>query len=246
MSLTAKQITQKNQTQQVLTQVHKLGLNRFVLYRPRAWYNAESVIKDSSNSVSQMNDLSGNNYHLQQPIAAKQPLWTDNQLNGKPVISFDGIDDFMTVNFGQTFEQPNTFFIVFSSETAPNSAAGIFDGITDHGAVFTISSDNTLVAISSNSTTINQIKYNKTSPFNYILSSIIYNNTNSVLLENGVVKDSGILDNLGFSDLQIGRRTWLNTTYSKVNIAELIFYDRLLNSRERQYIENYLMNKYAL
>jgi hypothetical protein len=248
MTLTAKQITQKKQTQQILTQQREFKMSRLGLYHPRAWYNAENVVKDGSNLVSQMNDLSGNNYHLQQPIAAKQPLWTDNQLNGKPVISFDGIDDFLSTSFNDILPQPNTIFILYNLNSLISEVAGIYDG-NDENYHHTLeaTSDKLLISASDE----NHWKYySKSSPFDYQINAIIYNDQNSLMYENGIMKElstgfSGEIND-SLSGLEVGRRNRTSFMYANTNIAELIFYDRLVNSRERQYIENYLMNKYAL
>ena len=63
------------------------------------WLDAEytdSITLNGSN-VAQWNDKSGNDSHATQPTAASQPTYTLNGLNGKPVLTFDGIDDFMSV-----------------------------------------------------------------------------------------------------------------------------------------------------
>ncbi len=209
------------------------------------WLISDSV-ELNAGKVSVWYDQSGHDHHLNQANTDAQPTVEDSTiLNNFPTVNFDGIDDFMEVDFGIEFEQPNTIFIVFNSENTPNTAAGVLDGITDHGIMFTLSSDNTLATISNNSTTSNQLKYDKTFPFDFILSTIIYNGSNSILLENGEVKISGTLDNYSISDLQIGRRTWLNTKYSNISIAEFLFYDTVLNETDRQQIEAYLMSKYA-
>jgi hypothetical protein len=59
-----------------------------------AWYDASnaSTITLSGSNVSQINDLSGNNYNATQSISANQPLYSGS-INGLNVMTFDGATD---------------------------------------------------------------------------------------------------------------------------------------------------------
>jgi len=63
------------------------------------WLDAADTdtITLSGSNVSQWDDKSGNNRHASQAIAADQPIYTSNVLNGKPGVTFDGSTDFLTV-----------------------------------------------------------------------------------------------------------------------------------------------------
>lgn len=63
------------------------------------WLDASdaSTITLNGSAVSQWNDKSGNNRHATQATAANQPTYTLNGLNGKPVLTFDGVNDFFTM-----------------------------------------------------------------------------------------------------------------------------------------------------
>jgi hypothetical protein len=66
-----------------------------------AWFSAMesgSVILDGT-TASQWSDISGNNRHATQATKANQPTYTPNGLNGKPVLTFDGVNDNMAVNY---------------------------------------------------------------------------------------------------------------------------------------------------
>lgn len=60
-----------------------------------AWFStmeSGSVILDGT-TASQWSDISGNNRHVTQAIKANQPTYTPDGLNGKPVLTFDGVND---------------------------------------------------------------------------------------------------------------------------------------------------------
>lgn len=59
---------------------------------PSFWVDSENVIKDSSNRVSQLTDISGNNMNFTQSSNTQKPTLVDG------VIRFDGVDDFLPSN----------------------------------------------------------------------------------------------------------------------------------------------------
>jgi hypothetical protein len=62
------------------------------------WYNAgdPSTLAIIGGAASQLNDKSGNNRHLTQTNATQRPIVTANGLNGLSILTFDGVDDFMS------------------------------------------------------------------------------------------------------------------------------------------------------
>ena len=65
--------------------------------------NDASTITLNGSTVSQWNDKSGNERHAAQATAANQPTYTANGLNGKPVLTFDGLNDFLTAGTTSSF-----------------------------------------------------------------------------------------------------------------------------------------------
>lgn len=61
------------------------------------WLDADdaSTITLNGSNVSQWDDKSGNARHAVQATAVSQPTYTINGLNGKPVLTFDGVDDLL-------------------------------------------------------------------------------------------------------------------------------------------------------
>jgi len=59
------------------------------------WLDAadSATITLNGSTVSQWNDKSGNGRHVSQATAANQPTYTASGLNGKPVLTFDGVND---------------------------------------------------------------------------------------------------------------------------------------------------------
>lgn len=63
----------------------------------KAWYDASSIAQSDGTSVSAWLDKSGNEAHMYQSTSASQPVYKTNQLNSKPVVRFDGVDDFLNL-----------------------------------------------------------------------------------------------------------------------------------------------------
>ena len=79
------------------------------------WFNANdsSTITESGGAVSNWADKFGNGNDAAQATSAQQPTTNSTTLNGKNVISFDGIDDVMkTSAFSSELLTPNTIMIV--------------------------------------------------------------------------------------------------------------------------------------
>lgn len=85
------------------------------------WYDCSvlsSITKDGSNRVSQINDLSGNGYHLKQATAGNQPLWVDGGRNIEDVVDFAGAR-FMEMDAIAAISFPwNIFFVIKFPATA--------------------------------------------------------------------------------------------------------------------------------
>ena len=99
----------------------------------KLWLAADAGVVLTSGAVSQWSDLSGNNFNLTQNTANSRPLLVNNVLNSKPVLRFDGNNDFMSVNFGQVLAQPLTIFIVHKCIGGSTSAPYLYDNYINPG-----------------------------------------------------------------------------------------------------------------
>jgi hypothetical protein len=63
------------------------------------WLDASdaTTVTTVSGNVSQWNDKSGNARNAAQSVTGSRPTYTSNVLNGLPVLTLDGIDDYMVV-----------------------------------------------------------------------------------------------------------------------------------------------------
>ncbi|MEZ4978860.1 MAG: PKD domain-containing protein [Chitinophagales bacterium] len=211
----------------------------------KLWLQADSNVVLSSNTVASWNDVNFNGFSAVQPNANSRPTQVfDNSIQSN-TIQFDGIDNILLVDFGTLTPQANTYFIVWKTNgTTPIQIA--FGSFPKLNALLT---NNNQLFLNAGT---GQSYYNEPLPFNYIISSCVFNGTQSKLYRNGVLKNT---KNSGSNELDAvleigGLRAqaaqfpsipgWLNG-----NIAEFIMYDSLLTDTERAQVELYLANKYT-
>lgn len=95
----------------------------------RIWLDANSggLFQDSARTipvvlsgdpVGSWSDVSGNGNNLDQAVAANQPTWVTNLINGLPAIRFDGVNDFLAKT-GLAGDASWTVFYVVQKRSAP-------------------------------------------------------------------------------------------------------------------------------
>ena len=99
------------------------------------WLDAgdAGTITLNGSTVSQWNDKSGNNRHVAQATATKQPLYANNILNGLSAVSFDGSDDSLFASAATiTLSQPVHRFIACKFLTKTSKSV-VFDSNASPG-----------------------------------------------------------------------------------------------------------------
>lgn len=97
-----------------------------------AAYEADTLALTNLDPVASFTDLSGNGRHLTQATAGKRPLYKTAQMNGLPVVEFDGVDDILGPT-AFSFVQPCHYYIVCKVLSSPIGVAiqsTLFDGNT--------------------------------------------------------------------------------------------------------------------
>ncbi len=211
----------------------------------RVWFRADSSAVVTGNKVISLNDLSGSNSHATQADTSKQPSLVTNILNGKPIVRFDGVNDFLaTSNFLVTASQPNTIFIVWNIAATGSAAQTALSGLnnTESNGIFHALATSRLNIFSGSS-----VYYTKTAPFNHIITTAVYNGANSAMRENGVGRTLTPNSNSGtqgFKMLHIGAN-YGTASFLKGDVAEVIVYNSILTTQQRNDVEQYLRLRYA-
>ena len=207
----------------------------------QAWYDSNvGVFKDAgitpaveNDPVQQHNDQSGNGNHRTQATLAKRPLYKKNIQNGRPIIRYDGVNDFLEKVWGAPIAQPNTFFIVLNQFVTPGC---VYDGTTGCANRNQFGGGMQAGVVLGGPTLV--------VPSGFILFTCIFNGGASFMYLNGYQVASG---NVG-AQTSGAYRTGTNcneTTPMQMDEAESIIYNAAVSNANRLSVEAYLKQKWG-
>ena len=227
------------------------------------WLDAddkESIV-ESSNLVSNWLDKSGEGNHAAQGTSTNQPTYTAGAVNGRATISFDGTDNHMDVAglSGTTFGSNGgvTFFMVVRQVAFDNNGAGFYFG----GQSGDPTTQNYMGCGTSGGDSMDfrmygpdgtggemQTYYQDTGGYN--IHAGLWDKTNVSIYFNGYLGGT-TTSNVTSSNWTTDEpakiaESWSATTYTKMNISEIILFNRNLSDTERQQVERYLSLKWAI
>jgi prepilin-type N-terminal cleavage/methylation domain-containing protein len=205
----------------------------------KLWLDANdlsTITKDGSNKVSAWNDKSGNGNHVTQTTSSFQPEYVaSSNINDHPAMRFDGSLTYFNLS---SFTSPatHTKFIVFKSSSSGIQRIWFRSRV---GEVFIL---NTGTLSIDNGATVNNSNYTHQA---ITIGSLVFNSTSSEVYVNGSNVETGNSGtNSSTSNVTIGQGS--GTYYYSGDIAEILVYDRVLSTVERQAVEAYLIDKYAI
>ena len=229
----------------------KMNLVNFPIGQ-RLWLRSDSV-EITGGKVAQWYDRSGNNNHAIQATAASRPMRPSSSPNlAFPAIKFDGVDDFLT---GTTLAG-----IQNSSMTALILLNGYSQ--TDNGGLLTIGTLNQGFGLYRGTFYQRFTMLN-----NYGSNSLVFDIPDAMPNSGFPFKLYGMTKNFGVSAQMHGNGVtgstnstptlvgaFTNSNYEisggplgKLNgeIAEVMLFDQVLSTAQRNSIENYMMDRYA-
>ncbi len=196
------------------------------------WLAANSGITEVGGVVSQWNDLSGNGNNAIQNTAAYRPMFVENEINGLPVIRFDGNNDFLEFN---EIADTRTAFFIIKHRTGSQTYAPILG----HPTVYDWAAGDTpdkLFGLNTNANIRNGSTFVNGNSIPVL--SVVLPTTYSMIsvITAGNVKEKYITLDRDY----IGSRCWDG------DYVEIILYNRALSSEERIIVESYLNEKYSI
>ena len=223
------------------------------------WLDAAdaSTVTTVSSAVSQWSDKSGNARNATQSTAGNRPTFTNNALNGKSVITFNGSSTQHFVHSLNASPAPHSVFAVARRTTggttafqtvinaiAPNNAFGVslaakVDGVSANWGTYI----NTTLGWSSSGSSI----FNAWSIVDVI--SPTATSGNETLATNGsltTVSYSSRYSGDANDRRAIGGDPVFNTGWLWGDIAEIIIITSSVSTDTRQRIEGYLAHKWGL
>lgn len=208
------------------------------------WLDAAdpATITQIGGAVSQWNDKSGMGHHATQGVSASQPQSGTRTLNARNVLDFDGSNDHMILPSGLygVTQGSSHLFIVFARDVLGSENYPLWGNSGSHAWGVKLSTGTSpqqgrhgtgfvhLGYISDNNAHILQMNRS---------SSILYGS-----LDNGA-ESYVFANNFTLTDLAIGRRH--ASLLHNGPIAEILIYNRVLDSGESAAVHNYLKSKWG-
>ena len=222
------------------------------------WVDAAdpTTITHSSGDVSQWDDKSGNNYHLTQSTAAYEPTYSS--VVPYPYIEFDGNNQVLgntDAGLIGVSDGRNTMFVVFESANTTTSSPGqTLVGVNERGRQY--------YGMNINSTTAGAggtAFMNKSTQDYSCNNSTIASTTKQVVIGTRNATDRIIYDQDGLTDTKTNSTDTAQDMFSigaswetgrtpsadyTGKIYEVIVYDVVLSTAERNQVQNYLQTKW--
>lgn len=207
-----------------------------------AWLKADAITgKVNSDPISTWSDSSGNGNNAIQATAGNQPLYKTSILNGKPVLRFDGIDDWLTMTLSPV--NPFSILVVYCARLADSSGRRAIAGsanwllgpyANEHRLFQGAFASGTQASVSAGTFVVNVTLSTSTTATHYVNGTS--RGTISSPTTPGTVR-------IGASEHN-GVGTF--TEHLDGDIAEVIIYNKALTTGELSQIDSYIQDKYAI
>jgi hypothetical protein len=205
-------------------------------------------LSDTGSDPAQWDDLSGNGRHATQATLANQPAIVTSALNGRQVRRFDGLDDVLRLDIGSEMSQPVFIFAVARKISNPVQFNGrVIDARpTEEGGDLFLP-----LAVSNNGNFVWNFGTDLQPNIQFGTTDAIYSvlaaGSNSQIRTNGSISASGNPGNRGLQRfISVGGIGHNLLRCFNGDIAEIIIFPTALSTAERQKVELYLSQKYAI
>ncbi len=214
------------------------------------WFNADRVESVNHSEVAIWPDDSGHDHHALQENPDRQPKLINNAINGKPCVSFDGINDGLNVN-GSEESKPEELhlFIVCRSESIHRVIIGYPYHSNHKNPYYSWAFFHSATPKDGVNLRIGRNDFNTKKSNSWKRHSIYSYTTNPRKLHiNGTLfqEEKGIpIKYSNSSGLKIAYNADQQENFQG-EIPEIILYDHQLTDEDRQRVELYLSDKYSI
>jgi len=223
------------------------------------WLTADlGVVTNASGNVSQWEDQTGLGNHAFQSVSTNQPLFQASAINGKPVISFNGTSSYLFGNSPEWASNDFSYFIVWKKNGDSTDSHPIFSrviSLTEGGYGWILYSYNNDSAVfnalgDSDASVESETTFGNND--NYRILSVLRQDK---VAEGTKMYVNDVLDAVSSSDVvtnvvdSTGYQFFIGGFYvdrANISIAEIVAYDQFLSTSNRQAVDRYLAQKYAI
>ncbi|MHB9026326.1 MAG: glycosyl hydrolase family 28-related protein [Armatimonadota bacterium] len=205
------------------------------------WLKADTGIILNGSTISDWSDVSGANHHVAQATAAYQPTFvSSSSINSKPAAHFDAVNDYL--QGAAALDLRNSAYSIFVVAKPTAGDGGYLTYLASEGLRYQS----------------NNLYYKNGGGLNYTYSTVatlqgVTRTSGGVvtIYENGMQKIAGTLSigSTSCTNFRIGADGLSGIgAFDGYNgdIAEVLVYNTVLSAADRQTVEAYLRDKYAL
>ncbi|MEX0812796.1 MAG: Calx-beta domain-containing protein [Chitinophagales bacterium] len=213
------------------------------------WLDASSISGIASGNAINTNwpDNSGNDHHVSQVNAAYQPTYIENEINGLPVVRFDGANDFLDNSYNYDIASGIIVMKVNSATQQNNQQAQVIGNYAEAHFAFDPSNGNNVRGMTFNGSTTEKGRFrlNGGAYTTYAEKS----NTQQWAFDDFFIVSADFENTISFTRMVIGSMYPSFTVGQQQfggDIAEIILFQNHLNEAQKTIIENYLAVKYGI
>lgn len=208
-----------------------------------AWYKADAITGlVDTNALTTWTDSSSSGHDATQATAASKPLYRTNILNGKPVVRFDGTNDFLkTAVFAALLDQPTTVFAVVKSSVTTGTHAYL-SGFAAGGEIDLYKLSNPAYHMSAGWSLLSTTPVD--TAFHIIAAT--YDDADSVIRVGGGPGTTGIAGGAPAAGLTLGAFPDGSANFLQGDEAEILVFNADLTVADLNAVGAYLASKYAL
>lgn len=201
------------------------------------WFKADALSLSDGDSVTTWTDSSGGGRNATQSTAANKPVFKTGVLNGKPVVRFDGSNDYLD-SASASISQPMTIFMVSRADVVKSQIRFTLKT----GNVYHYNDTTTTATLYAGTTgqtfTTDVTKWNLWDhSLNGASSDAVVNGGTATSISPGTANSTG--------GIRIGDHPSGSFAFDG-DIAEIIIYSGTLSTSDREKVRRYLTEKYGL
>lgn len=223
----------------------------------QAWWDASdaSTITESSGSVSQVDDKSGNSNHLTQSTGSSQPSLVSAAQNGLSVLRFDGFNDYLSHNV--IASDPTELTLICVVKSINGDAGNIWSHRDQASEVLQLNysgnPDQLRFTMRPNAS-FQQHIYVNAQLNTFATFGFVFNKTSSRYFvftnkTKGSVATNDFSNETFTSTLNTLGASYYNGSYSgnfQGDICEVVIYNTALSDTDREAVEDYLIAKWGI
>jgi hypothetical protein len=202
--------------------------------------------------ITTWRDKSGNGRNATQGSGNKQPIRT-NTINGKKVLTFQGLDDTMSVANVANFNATSQTIIVVARQTSAANQALFYKGSGNsvNGYIMRYRTGTTFWLYQKNDNSGETLSNNGNINTNTNVFTAVLQPTAQAGFVNGFAPTTGLATNTLTTAYDDTGPTWIGSRrdvgeYLAGDVCEILHWPRALATEERQRVERYLGSKWGI